>query len=444
MVRRLILPLLLAAVAGPALADPPDAEAGKPATDEASAIHWQSTMVWQGHPSFVSPYRGANSMDPAARGDETFDLTLYAGLRLGPRTEIWINPEVDQGFGLSNTLGAAAFPSGEAYKIGKSEPYLRLQRLFVRHTVDLGGEEQRVEADINQLGGSQAADRVVLTVGKFSVGDVFDTNQYAHDPRSDFLNWAIIDTGSFDYAADAWGYTAGASAEWYTGRWTLRGGVFDLSIVPNSTRLDPKFAQFQTVAEVERRFGPQDREGKLKLTGFLTRGRMGRFDDAVALAHATAQPADVALVRRYGSRAGLGVSLEEPLGDDLGLFARAGWAEGDKEPYEFSDIDRALSAGLSFGGKRWGRPDDTFAVGGVVNGISKTHQAYLDAGGLGILVGDGRLPHPGAEAAFETWYSAAATRRLKVSADYQFIEHPAYNRDRGPVSVFGLRLHLQN
>jgi high affinity Mn2+ porin len=178
--------------------------------DQSFALHVQATGTLQYHPAFRSPYRGAQSLDPGARGDETTDLTVYAGFKPWKGAEIWINPEIDQGFGLSGTLGVAGYPSGEAYKVGARAPYLKLPRLFLRQTFDLGGKREKTEADLNALGGSHTEDRVVLTVGKFGVPDVFDTNTYAHDPRQDFLNWSLIDTGTFDYAADAWGFTYGA------------------------------------------------------------------------------------------------------------------------------------------------------------------------------------------------------------------------------------------
>ena len=130
----------------------------------------------------------------------------YLGWRVWAGGELWLDPEVDQGFGLSNTLGAAGFPSGEAYKVGAAEPYVRVQRVMFRQTWNLGGGKDDAEADLNQFAQSRTANRVTLTLGKFSVGDVFDANQYAHDPRADFLNWTAIDAGTFDYAADAWGY----------------------------------------------------------------------------------------------------------------------------------------------------------------------------------------------------------------------------------------------
>jgi high affinity Mn2+ porin len=434
--------IALVVLPGGARAADAEADATTPTADQTWAIHGQSTFIYQGVTSFPSPYVGRNSLKPS-QARETFDATLYAGVRPWKGAEIWINPEIDQGFGLDGTLGVAGFPSGEAYKVGKDAPYLRLQRLFLRQTIDLGGESQSLDPDQNQLGGSQTANRLVLWVGRFSVTDVFDTNKYAHDPRGDFMNWALIDTGTFDYAADAWGYTYGVAGEWYQGRWTLRAGAFDLSIVPNSAELDPTFGQDQYVGELEERHTIGGQDGRLMLTGFLTRGRMGSYADAIQLSAATGQPADIAAVRRYRSRGGVSLDLEQSLRDDLGLFVRAGIADGDVEPYEFSDIDQTLAAGLSLSGKRWGRADDTVGLAGVLDGISKIHQQFLADGGLGILVGDGKLPHPGPEEIVETYYKIALTPHAALSFDAQLVGNPAYNRDRGPAPIFAARLHAQ-
>jgi high affinity Mn2+ porin len=194
---------------------------------------------------------------------------------------------------------------------------------------------------------------------------------------------------------------------------------------------------------VERRYALAGRDGAIKLTGFLSRGRMGLFTDAIALGQDLGEAPSTALVRRYRSRPGVSLNLEQEVADGLGVFARAGWANGAVEPYEYADIDETISGGVSLGGKRWGRPNDTMALAGVVNQISKEHQAYLAAGGLGILVGDGRLPHPASENILETYYDIALAEAVHLSIDYQFVDHPAYNADRGPVSVFAARLHAQ-
>ena len=405
------------------------------------SIHGQTTFVDQFAPPFHQPYRGANSLDSNA-GRETWDATAYVGRRLWDGAEFWIDPELDQGFGLSNTLGIAGFTSGEAYKVGNTDPYFRIPRAFIRQTIDLGGTTQKLESDLNQFSGSQTANRVVVTVGKFGVPDVFDANIYAHDPRSDFLNWSIVDTGTFDYAADAWGYTYGAAAEWYLGNWAARVGVFDLSIVPNSAELDPTFNQFQIVYELEHRHDLFGLPGKLAALGFLSRGRMGSFEDAIAFAQQGGTTPNTADVRRYTSRSGLSLNIEQQIMPNVGFFARAGFANGNVEPYEFTDIDRTATAGLSLSGKLWGRQDDTIGIAGVVNGISSAHQAYLNDGGMGILVGDGQLPHPGPEQILETYYSLSVGS-WKVTPDYQFVVNPGYNRDRGPVSILSLRLRTQ-
>jgi high affinity Mn2+ porin len=419
---------------------PVRAAAGEPAED--FAAHGQFTYTEQQTSDFNAPYRGLNSLTPD-RGAETIDATLFLGARLWSGAEIWVAPEVDQGFGLDDTLGVAGFPSGEAYKIGKDQPYLRLQRLFLRQSFNLDDRREPVDSAQLQLAGTHSPNRLVLTVGKMSVPDIFDENAYAHDPRGDFLNWAAIDAGTFDYAADSWGYTVGAALEWYQGPWAVRFGIFDLSDVPNSPDLEPAFHEFQYDFEVEKSFRLGSRPGKLRLLAFESRGRMGLLDEAVARAESTDTPVDIAAVRRYRARLGASLDLEQELAPGLGLFARAGKAQGNVEPYEFTDIDRTASTGVSLQGARWGRSDDTVGFAGILNGISADRERYLDAGGLGILVGDGKLPHPGPEKILETYYSLSVLHYAHLSFDYQYIANPAYNRDRGPVSVYAVRVHAQ-
>ncbi len=423
------------------------APASAPPSDNAVQSIWsvagQATVVDQSDFGVPGAFRGANSLSPARQSRETVDLTLYAGLRPWRGAEIWISPEIDQGFGLSDTLGVAGFLSGEAYKVGQATPYIRLQRLFVRQTVDLGGEVEPSDANLISFADKATHDKLVFTAGKMSVGDVFDTNAYAHDPRGDFLNWALIDTGTFDYAADAWGYSYGATAEAYLGPWALRGGVFSMSKTPNGENLESNFSQYELVAELERRYRLLGREGKLRLTAFENRARYGDFADALREGQAVDTTPDLGLVRHYRTHAGASLDWEQPLADDVGVFVRAGYADGHQQAYEFTDIDRTAAGGLSLQGRRWGRPDDTVGVAGVVNDISEIFRTYLAAGGLGILVGDGQLPHYQTERILETYYSLKATSYAHVSFDYQYVQNPAYDRVRGPVSAAAVRLHLQ-
>ncbi len=422
-----------------AASDPPPAIS---ASGDQFAVHGQATFVEQATDGFRAPYAGANSLTPRT-GRETADATLFLGARLWSGAQLWITPEIDQGFGIDNTVGVAGFPSGEAYKVGQRRPYLRWQRIFLRQTISLGGTAHRTDADQTHFAGTTTANRLVFTIGKFSVTDIFDGNSYAHDPRGDFMNWSLIDTGSFDYAADAWGYTVGAAAEWYQGAWVLRGGVFDLSTVPNSAHLDPGGHEFEMVAELERHDEVLGRPGSVRITAFDNRGRMGLLNSAVTIAESTGAPVDIAAVRQYRSRLGVGIDMEQSLSTNLGIFARAGEAAGNVETYEFTDIDRTAALGVSLAGQRWHRPADTLGIAAVDNGISAARIRYLNAGGLGLLVGDGRLPNPGAERIVESYYDAAIDSHLNLTLDYQWIGNPAYNRDRGPVSVFALRLHAQ-
>ena len=406
------------------------------------ALHGQLTNVTQHHPHFTSPYSGTNSLIANGRTEETTDVTLYAGVQLWRGAEFWINPEIDQGFGLNNTVGVAGFPSGEAYKIGANIPYLRVPRAFVRQVIPLGGDVAKTESAANQLGGTKAANNVTFTVGKFSVTDIFDTNTYAHDPRGDFLNWSIIDAGAFDYAADAWGFTYGGAVEWTQHAWTLRGGVFQLSKVPNGKIVNVDFSQYMLITELEQRYQIGVHPGKVKLLGFVNRGRMGTYRDAVQLAQQTGDTPDTGAVRRFGSRPGASINAEQELAAGTGVFVRASINNGSKEAYEFTEINRSISGGLSLKGARWGRPDDTFGVAGVINGLSRDARRYFAAGGIGILIGDSQQTY-GAEKILETYYSMRVTPQVTLALNYQYVNNPAYNRDRGPVSIVGLRGHAE-
>ncbi len=409
---------------------------------ERFAWHVQATFVEQHVNNFKSPYAGDDSLTPN-RTRQTADVTLYAGARLWHGAELWINPELDQGFGLDDTTGLAGFSSGEAYKVGRSTPYLRWQRAFVRQTWSLGGEKSAIDAGPNQFSGEIESDRIVMTVGKFGVGDVFDTNRYAHDPREDFLNWSVIDTGSFDYAADAWGYTAGAAVEWYRGPWTLRSGFFDVSDVPNSARLEPGFDENQWIVELERRFTVGGRPGKLAATAFSTHARMALLAEAIAWGDLHGTVPDPAAVRQTRDRQGVSLNLEQEVRDGIGLFVRAGTAAGNVETYDFTDIDHSLVTGMTIGGAHWDGAQDTAGLAFVVNGISAQRRRFLAAGGLGVLVGDGQLEHADNEQILEVYYELCAFKPVQVTSDFQRVQNPAYNRDRGPVTIVALRFHVQ-
>jgi high affinity Mn2+ porin len=411
------------------------------------SVHGQFTFVSQHQPAFRSPYSGGNSLLGDRSTKETADATLYLGRRLWQGAAAYLNPEIDQGFGLSNTLGVAGFPSGEAYKVGQNKPYLRLNRAFIRQVIPLGAETEPIEPAANTLGGMGPKDNVTITVGKFSVGDIFDGNAYAHDPRTDFLNWSIIEAGAFDYAADAWGFTRGLATEWQTGEWTFRVGLFAMSEVPNSTHIDATFGQRSWMAEAGRRYEISGLAGQARMLWYVNHGRMGLYDDAVNLAAGTGAPPDLAAVRRRGSKAGWALNLEQALSPEVGSFLRLSASSGDQEAFDFTEINRSISGGVALKGSLWGAPDHGLGVGLAINGLSGAARRYFAAGGLGILIGDGQLPNAGPEQILEAYYSVALSgplsKPLRISGDFQRIVNPAYNRDRGPVSIYGVRLHAE-
>jgi high affinity Mn2+ porin len=437
--------------AGPTSA-PAEADAPADAASDNIVFHEQGTFVEQGYAGLHSPYQGANSLPKGGELRETTDLDLFVGWRPWQGGELWFEPGIDQGFGLANTHGMAGFPSAEAYKIGSTTPYARVDRYFIRQTFELGGDAQNIDADMFKFANKTTTNRVVMTIGKFGIVDIFDTSQYANDPKSDFLNWSLVNAGTFDYAADAFGYTYGAAVEWYQDDWTSRLGIFDLSKTPTGSAgsapgygLDGTFQQFQLDAEIEHRHMFWGQPGNMKVTGFLSRGRNGSFKDAINLFNTTGLDVDDALaaVRRYQSRPGVNFSMDQQITDGLGVFMRIGWADGNVEPSDFTDIDRTISGGASLTGKQWDRPDDTVGVAGVINGLSKVHEEWLNDGGTGILIGDGQLSKYGLEKILETYYSYAITSAVKLSADYQFAVDPGYNRQRGPVSIGAVRLHFE-
>lgn len=410
---------------------------------ESWAIHGQATNIWQYHPGFNSSIpRGQNSLESSNSVAETLSVTVFAGVRLWKGAEAWVAPEVDQGFGLSGTFGIAGFPNGEAYQIANRGPYLRVPPLFLRQTINLGDETEKVEPDLTVLGGTQSANRVVLTVGKFSVADIFDRNTYAHDPRNDFLNWTVIDAGAFDYAGDDWGYTFGGAVEWYQNWWTIRAGLFDQTLNPGQEFASaPVGTQNQAITEFEARYDLFAQPGIARFLVFATRARMASYNDAIAQGVALGEAATPDGVRRLRIKGGMVLNIEQQLAKDFGVFLRASQQNPGIMSNAFTDVSQSVSGGLSLTGSRWGRPNDTVGVAGVVNLASRPLRAYLAAGGLGVVIGDGQLRSAGPEQIVETFYSFALLQGVYIGADYQFVVNPAYNRDRGPVSIFGLRLH---
>ncbi len=401
-------------------------------------IHGQTTYLAQGHPTFRAPYSGPNSLMPNAQMKATWSNSLFLNARLWDGGEVYYNPELAQGFGLSDTVGVGGFPSGEAQKSDFPYPHYNTSRLFVRQTFGFGGEQEELVSGPTQLAGKVDVSRLTVQAGKFAVTDVFDGNAYAKDPRRDFMNWAMWAPGAFDYSADKVGLTYGASAELNQRRWALRAGYFLMDAEANSNNFDMRiFQRGQYVVELETRYSLFGQPGKLRTIGWLNSAYSGSYRETLA------NPAlnlDIAQTRQGRIKYGYVLNLEQALTDDIGLFGRWSWNDGRTEIMAFTDIDASLSLGASIKGTRWGRPDDVVGLGGAVNALSKDHRDFIAAGGLGVLIGDGRLNYR-KERILETYYAFALNKQLTFTADYQLIVNPAYNADRGPVSVFSGRLH---
>ena len=416
---------------------PQDAANSTTADTQAWDIHMQSTVISQGHPAFPAEYTGPNSMTPGASVRETVSVDVLGGVRLWHGGEFFGDVLMWQGYGLSNTLGLAGFPSGEAYRVGKTYPDFYLSRAYLRETIGFGGEK---EAADDGLDGTRDVRRLTITVGHLSVTDLFDANAYSKDARTQFMNWTLVTNGAWDYPADTLGFTNGAAVELNTRAWSGRVGIFQVSKVANGIRLDWNLAHaWSAAAEVERRYAPRGHAGALRLLAYDTRAHMGSYQDTL---NNPSLGQDIYLTAAYRYKYGFGLNLEQEIRQDLGAFARLGWSDGKNQTYEYTDVDRTATVGLSWKGARWRRPQDTVGLAVMVNGISAVHRQYLAAGGLGITVGDGALGYR-SERLCEAYYNWQMAKHFQLTADYQFAQNPAYNHVRGPVNLLALRLHTE-
>jgi high affinity Mn2+ porin len=407
--------------------------------EERWSIHAQATSVSNGHGSFESPYQGQNSLVPHEPLRTTYTATLFLGARLWRGAEVYVNPELSGGRGLSGSVGAAGFPNGEATRIGSPAPAVYLARLFLRQSFDLTTDRETVEAAANQLGGSRSRENLTFTAGRISAADIFDDNSYSHDARSQFMNWSLMGNGAWDYPADTRGYTWGVAMEWNLSAWAIRAGSFAVPTQANGARFDHRLFLAQgSVLELERRWQIQTHPGAARLLGYMNSAHMGSYENALN----QPDPTDLVSTRSYRSKFGVALNLEQELTADVGAFSRIGWNDGQSETWMFTEIDQTATLGLSVRGASWHRPDDRFGVAVAVNQLSSAHHRFLAAGGYGFIVGDGALRY-GPEQIIETYYSIRICRGFYLSPGFQWIQHPGYNRDRGPVSIGVIRGHME-
>jgi high affinity Mn2+ porin len=396
----------------------------------------QATFVLQGNAGFRSPYRGEKSLSPVPNARNTFSTDLVIGRRLWAGAEAVVDVSITRGFGLSNSVGVAGFPNNEAFRLGSAYPYLFTPRVFVRQTIGLSGDTIPTDGDPMRLSAPIPRERITITAGKFSVWDIFDDNRYAHDARTQFLNWALVGAGGFDYAADARGWTNGIALEWDNGTWGLRAGAFQVARRANGLSMDPSVTRgYQLLGEVDHFHEIGGRPGAVRVIFGLSSARMSTWRDIDLNGFGTFDQNPTG----YRRKTMLALNLEQEFTDDLGGFARLSWNDGRTQNWMFTEMDRAISAGLALTGLRWDRPADTVGLATNIGFISKGRQAYLGAGGLGFIVGDGRLNYA-PEWVTELYYDARVAAGVNVALNYQLVVNPAYNADRGPVNIFALRL----
>lgn len=408
--------------------------------------HFQLTVIDQSHNSFKAAYSGDNSLNPASEEALSITTTLFFGRKLWNNASIYFNPEVSGGSGVSEARGVAGFPNGETFRIGSPAPALYLARLFYRQYIPLSDSRDLVDADANQLREYVPRTRLVITAGKIALSDIFDANQYSHDPRGQFMNWALMSNGAWDYPANTRGYTDGLVLEYINPSWAVRAAGTLTSSYANGPDFDYNYfkAHGQTI-EFAKFTNFNGHKGAVRLLAYRNVSKAPAYRDAInSYNNKTDVSLDVIDGKNYGGvKYGFGLSGDQELSKNLGVFLRAGWNDGKTATWAFTEIDQTVSLGLNYKGTAWHRSDDNFGIAADVNGISQDHRDFLAAGGYGFIIGDGKLTNYKTENIVEAYYSAKINTNLFISTDYQFIANPAYNADRGPVSFFAIRAHVK-
>jgi high affinity Mn2+ porin len=417
-------------------------------------IHGQVTETPQGDPGFRALYSGPNSLDSRGEVQETFTADLYAGARLWKGAEIHADGLLWKGFGLTNDKGIEAFPNGDAFKLGTVNPHFMFAHLFIRETIGLGGKREEVPDGPLTLAGDRDISRLTITLGRLTPTDMFDNNAYAQDPHTQFLNWAMITNLSWDFPADSVGYTTGLVVELNQPRWAVRYGFFQVPNTQNGFTADdqvltfphgggdgPFFRAWGMVTEFERRYASAH-PGTIRFLSFVNRANTIGYLEAIPLLKANGPGADLSPARAFRRKYGFGLNWEQKITDDVGVFSRLGWNNGQVEGWMYNDANWTASLGTSVKGTRWRRAKDAIGLAFVVSGASRSNQEFLEAGGADILDGDGALTY-GSEKVIEAYYNFTIWKNIQVTPDYEFVDNPAFNRDRGPVSIFGIRFHGQ-
>jgi hypothetical protein len=407
----------------------------------------QGNVIRQQHQTFDAKYSGPNSFLPDAEHATSRIETLYTGFRITKRLEILADIESAGGGGLSSALGIAGFTNVDVVRnptLGQ-DPYV--SRVMLHYSIPLSGETTEATRNPLSLASIVPVRRLELRVGKMSTVDFFDLNSVGSDSHLQFMNWAIVNNGAYDYAADTRGYTYGLVAEYFTPSWAARFGEMLMPTVANGIQLDWNIARARG-ENFEFEYHPALLPGRasvVRALWFVNHANMGSYREAIDgyLSGKDPEP-DVTKYRRQGTvKYGFGLNAEQELTPAWRAFGRLGWNEGVNESFAYTEIDRTAEIGGEYRGTRWRRPGDKVGAAFVANGISGDHRRYLALGGLGFILGDGGLNY-GMEKIFETYYTAHIWRGVSFAVDYQYVTNPGYNQNRGPASVVGLRVHIED
>ncbi len=407
-------------------------------------LYYQATSIGDYHGAFPAQYDGPFSLHNTPERDVSLTTTLFLGLRLAKNTQLYFDPEIAGGRGFSGVNGMANAPNGELPRVATATPKPYLARLYLSHDFGFGDAREVVTSDANELGGSRPATRYTIVVGRFTLTDFFDNNAYTHDPRTQFMGWAVMFNGAWDYPADTRGYTWGWMHEFHTRNWSVRYASAAMPKVANGLRFDRRLLEDRgDVVEGERDFSPRGHAGAIRVLGYANHADAGNYAEALALAERTGTRPDITATRKPGTlKYGFGISADQEIAAGIGIFGRLGWNDGKTESFAFTAMDRLATGGVSFNGKRWHRAEDTVATELTVGGISGVHASYLAHGGYDFLLGDGALNYA-PEYVRESYYNAKLFRGFFAALDAQHVNNPAYNEARGPLWVYSLRLHVE-
>ena len=405
----------------------------------------QYTLIAQHLFPFHAAYSGDKSLTNVGDTEETQTFGIYTGMKVWDHLQAYFDVEMFKGEGISNSTGLGGLTNGDEIRAGSfnlgTGPYI--SRAYFRYQWPLGEEMVEVPRGMDQLPGLEPTTRIEVKVGRFAANDDFDRNRYANSTRTQFENWSLWNNTAWDFAADTRGYTEGIMAGYVSPRWALRLGVFQMPTVANGPDLDSLLDS--RGENIELTLQPNNYATVIRILTYRNVANMGIYNDAIALGRAQGTVPNISADDQPGRvKYGFGLNVEQPLADggETGLFARLGWNDGATETFAFTEVDRTVTFGAQLAGNHWGRDEDRLGVGFVVNGLSPEHRNYLAAGGSGFDLGDGALNY-GYEKIVEVYYRIRVDKYVQISPDVQYIENPGYNRDRGPATVVGVRLHLE-